>query len=185
MAVFLAAILCTACGDPPNKEIQQAESAIDAARSAGGDEYAHDELSAAVDAVKRAHDAVGDRDYKLALSDALDSREHAETAAKIAQDQKATERTNAERKLLALSTAVANARTRLGAAENSRVPARTLTAARRNLADVDRHVQEARTALDKGDYAGTTAAVSAATGPLFAATHDLDAIAGAAGRRGR
>ena len=53
--------------DPPDKEMQQAQSAIESARVAGAGEYAHDELAAAEQALKNAHDAVDQRDYRLAL----------------------------------------------------------------------------------------------------------------------
>ena len=73
-----------ACGDPPDKEMQQAQGAIDAARAAGADQYARDEFTAAEDALKRAHEAVDQRDYRQALNNALDARERAQTAAKEA-----------------------------------------------------------------------------------------------------
>src|SRR4051794_1706581 len=65
-ALILLISLCAlsgACGDPPEKEMQEAQTAIDSARATGGDQYAHDEFTAAVDALKRAHEAADDRDY--------------------------------------------------------------------------------------------------------------------------
>ena len=89
-ACILAAVLVTACGgDPPNKEMDQAQGAIDAARAAGADRYATTEYTAANDALTRAQDAVGQRDYRQALNEALDSREHAQNAAREAADTKA------------------------------------------------------------------------------------------------
>ena len=88
-ACLLAAVLVTACGDPPNKEMDQAQGAIDAARAAGADHYAATEYTAATDALKRSQDAVGQRDYRQALNEALDSREHAQNAAREAADTKA------------------------------------------------------------------------------------------------
>ncbi|PYQ81492.1 MAG: hypothetical protein DMG01_03845 [Acidobacteria bacterium] len=70
-AVIVAAVTAAACGDPPDKEIQQAQGAIDAAKAAGADLYARDELAAAEKAVKDANTAVNDRDYRLALNNAL------------------------------------------------------------------------------------------------------------------
>src|SRR3979490_1988429 len=86
---LLAAVAGAACGDPPNKEMDQAQGAIDAARAAGADRYAATEYTAATDALKRSQDAVAQRDYRLALNEALDSREHAQNAAREGADTKA------------------------------------------------------------------------------------------------
>src|ERR1041384_1104727 len=83
-ACIVAAVLMAGCGDPPNKEMDQAQGAIDAARAAGADRYAATEYTAATDALKRAQDAVAQRDYRQALNEALDSREHAQNAAREA-----------------------------------------------------------------------------------------------------
>src|SRR5262245_17814971 len=90
-------LLVPACGaDPPDKEIQQAQSAIEAARSAGAADYARDELTAAEQALKSSRDAVEQRDYRLALTSALDSRARAENAASAAVEQKTAAHAEAE-----------------------------------------------------------------------------------------
>jgi|GEM_PF-5338231 len=75
-----AVLLISACGDPPDKELQQARSAIESARGAGAEVYARDEFSAAETALKGATEAVDQRDYRLALNRALDARERAQNA---------------------------------------------------------------------------------------------------------
>ena len=117
----LAAVAGAACGDPPDKEMQQAQGAIDAARAAGADQYARDEFAAAEDALKRAHDAVDQRDYRQALNTALDARERAQTAAKEAVDKKATARADATKALADADAALHDARAKLKAAETARV----------------------------------------------------------------
>jgi len=83
-AVSLLALLAlVACADPPSREMDQAEGAIDAARAAGAEQYAADELAAALAALAQSHEAVTLHDYRSALSYALDSREQAEGAAKL------------------------------------------------------------------------------------------------------
>src|SRR6266542_3392423 len=101
-ALLLLTSICLvlSCGDdPPNKEIDQAQSALDAARAAGAGDYAHDEYAAAEKALSNAREAVVQRDYRLALTNALDSRERANTAAKEAADQKPVVRSETERLL--------------------------------------------------------------------------------------
>src|SRR5207247_2621835 len=151
---FIAAsIVAVACGDDaPEREIQQAQSAIDEAKTAGADEYAHDDVTAAEKALANAREAVGQRDYRLALTNALESRERAQTAAKEAADQRAVARTNTERMLRETAAAIARARVRLRTTENARVPAPALAAPRQAVSDADRALQEARAAFNTGDY---------------------------------
>src|SRR5919199_1912755 len=145
-AASVAALASVACADPPDKEIQQAQ---------GADQYAHDEFAAAEDALKRAHEAVGQRDYRLALNNALDARERAQSAAKEAADRKATKRGDAERELLDAMTALNEANSKLRAAEAARAPAKALAGPRHLITDSDAALQKARAAFDQGDYLTT------------------------------
>jgi hypothetical protein len=165
--------------------MQQAQGAIDAARAAGADDYAHDEFSAAEGALKHAREAVEQRDYRLALNNALDSRERAQNATKEAADQKAAARDEAQRALAATSAALTQTKARLKAAEAARASVRTLSEARRSVADVDKALQEARTAFDQGNYRDLTSVMKGSTARLAAADRDLDAAADPASRRRR
>jgi hypothetical protein len=177
------ALTSAACGDPPDKEIQQAQGAIDTARAAGADQYATAEYTAAQEALKRANEAVEQRDYRLALNYALDARERAQNAAKEAADRKTTARSEAERALLDAMTALNEAHTRLRAAEAAHAPAKLLTTARRVITDSEDTVQKARAAFDKQDYPAAKAAVSGMAGRLKAAAADLDGAVPGGNRR--
>ena len=181
----VAALTSVACADPPDKEIQQAQGAIDTARAAGADQYAHDEFAAAEDALKRAHEAVGQRDYRLALNNALDARERAQSAAKEAADRKTTARADAERELLDAMTALNDANTRLRAAEAARPPAKTLAAPKRVIVDSEAALQKARAMFDRGDYLAVIDVAKATTARLRGSARDLDAAAAAPVRRRR
>ncbi len=152
IALLLAAILAGGCGEPPNKELHEAQGAIDAARAAGAAQYATEEFTAAVDALKRAHEAVAQRDYRLALNNALDSRERAQNAARDAADRKAQARGVVERALAQLTITMAQAQTRLEQASKARVPRRTVRQLHNTLADANASVQKAGEAIDAGDY---------------------------------
>ena len=165
----------SACTHPPDKEIQQAQGAIDAARAAGADQYGRDEFAAAEEALRQAHEAVAQRDYRLALNDALDSRERAQNAAKEAAHNKAAARADADRALSDATAAIAAAQAKLKAAEASHRPARTLREAQSVLADSVRRVQEARAAFEKGDYLAVVDAVSGTLARLGDAVRGLDA----------
>jgi uncharacterized protein DUF4398 len=184
IAVIMA-LAAVACGDPPDKEIQQAQGAIDAARAAGADQYARDEIAAAQKALKDANDAVADRDYRLALNHALDAREHAQTAAKQAGDGKAAARADADRVLRDATQALAEARTRLKSAEAARVSPRTLNDARRLIADGDETVQKARAAFQAGNYTEVGDTIAGTTTRLLATARDLEVATAAGARRRR
>jgi len=185
LLVVAVEVGASACTHPPDKEMQQAQGAIDAARAAGADQYGRDEFAAAEEALRNAHEAVAQRDYRLALNDALDSRERAQNAAKEAAHNKAAARADADRALFDATAAIAAAQTKLKTAEASHLPAPTLREARSVLADSERHVQEARTAFEKGDYLAVVDAVSGTLARLAAAGRDLDATLRLPARRRR
>jgi len=183
--VFVLSLVTMACGDPPEKEMQQAQGAIDAARAAGADRYAQDEFAAAQTALQKAKDAVADRDYRLALNHALDSREQAQNAAKDAADHKAAARTDADRAVNAAMAALNDAHTKLKAAETAHVPPRTLIEPRRVITDADTDVQKARTLFGQGDYLGVLDVLRPLTPRLHDVTHTLDTAAATPVRRRR
>jgi hypothetical protein len=171
---LVVAMTGTGCGDPPDKEIQQAQAAIDTARTAGADRFARDEFTAAQDALKRAHDAVAQRDYRQALNNALDARERAQAAAKEAADRKTAARTEAQHALTDADAALHEARARLKTAETARAPAKTLSAARKTIADGEIAMQEAHTTFDRGDYLAAIDASRTAAGHLRETKRDLE-----------
>lgn len=144
--------LLTACAEPPSKEMNQAQGAIDAARAAGADRYASAELMAAVDALKRSEEAVSQRDYRLALSHAIDSRERAQHAAKTAGETRAKARGDAERHVAEVNTLLAQARQRLDDPASARLSPRELQNSRSAIDTAEKNMQEARAALSADDY---------------------------------
>lgn len=170
-------ILLSACAEPPNKELHQAQGAIDAARSAGADDYAPEELKAATDALAKAEAAVAQRDYRLALNHALDSRERAQDAAKMAASQKAAMRSQAERLLAEVTSVVAVASARLEAASKgagrSRKPDPAVEALRSQLAIARTAVDEAGKALANEDYIEARNRLTGVALPLRSAVQAL------------
>ena len=185
-ACLLAAVLVTACGgDPPNKEMDQAQGAIDAARAAGADRYASTEFTAATDALKRAQDAVGQRDYRQALNEALDSREHAQNAAREAADARAQLRGEVERAMAQIAGLIAEANTRLAAATKAHVPRRVLDGPRKELAAVDDSVQKAGAAMRADDYLAARTALQGVQERIAKAMQALETPAVQSSRRTR
>jgi len=179
-----ASAIAASCGDdPPDREIQQAETAIEAARTGGPDDYAHEEFAAAEKALQSARDAVSQRDYRLALTNAIDSRARAETAANEAKDQKRIAHNRVERELRTTTASLSQLNSRLKAAESGKASNRVLSASRRMIAEADRVVQEARTAFDMGNYIAAEKAIQRANARLTEASRALDALASPASRR--
>lgn len=181
LVLSLSSMACG--GEPPTKEMQQAQSAIDAARTAGADRYAAEQFAAAEDALQHANDAVAERDFRLALNHALDSRERAEAAAAEAVSKKADARVESERALAEARSALASARERIAAAEKDRTPAAALAALHVSWTAADQHVQEAGTAFGAGDYMRADTETAAALQALSGVTASLDAAASAPPRR--
>jgi hypothetical protein len=150
--LLVAALLSAACADPPNKEMDQAQGAIDAARAAGAEQYATTEYSAAETALKNANDAVGAGDYRLALNYALESREHAQNAAREAADTKARVRAEVERTMADIAALMAQANTRRAAAARNRIPRRVITETTAELDQINAAVQKAGEGVNAGDY---------------------------------
>lgn len=151
-ALLLPLLFAAACSAPPQKEIDMAQGALDAARAAGAEQYAAQEYAAATAALRDAHTAVAQRDYRLALTRALDAHDRAQDAARGAADGKARARGDVEAASAAASAAIAQLQRRIQAAETAKIPARELTGARRTLTQAEEAVQKARTAIGAEDY---------------------------------
>lgn len=174
---LITAILSASCAEPPSKEMNQAQGAIDAARAAGAEKFAAAEFFAAQDALKKSEEAVAAGDYRLALSHALDSRERAQNAAKLAVDGRADARGQAERAIAEVATLLSRARAQLKDADVARLNARTLQGPRSTIEATEKMLQEARTALKSEDYAAVTKALNHVAAELQAALTEIDAVA--------
>lgn len=170
-------ILFASCAEPPHKEINQAQGAIDAARAAGADRFAAAEFAAATDALKRSEDAVAAGDYRLALNHAIDSRERAQSAARMAVEGRADARGQAERAIAEVATLISRAQAQLKDPDIVRLNGRTLRAPRATVAAADKMLQEARSALAGENYAAVTTALNGVADDLQAALTEIDAVA--------
>jgi len=150
---LLPALLAVACGEPPAKEMDQAQAALDAARAGGAEQFAGEAYTAAVAALAHSREAVTQRDYRLALNHALDSRERAEAAARQAQEARAARRAEVAQALADLQARMTAARAQLLAAPKTGAAARLARRATRAVASLEPSVQESDSLLKAGDYA--------------------------------
>jgi hypothetical protein len=175
VAISLAALAVLACSEPPQREMHQAQGALDAARAAGAETFAAGEYGEARSLLEQAGQAVEQRDYRLALRHALDARERAEEAARAAADRKAEARGQAERALAGAETAVRDARRRLETARAARVRARDLAPLVKAIEAAESDLQKARAAMKQETYLDVPKAVEGIDARLDAAIRELDA----------
>src|SRR6478736_1756024 len=142
LALVIITVLSASCAEPPSKEMNQAQGAIDTARAAGADRFAAAEFTAATEALKRSEEAVATGDYRQALSHAIDSRERAQNAAKMAVDGRADARGHAERAIAEVATLLSRAQAQLKAAENTHLSPKILREPRATVIAAEKRLQE-------------------------------------------
>ncbi len=148
-ALLCCLLFATRCSEPPQKEIDRAQGAIDTARAAGAEQYAAAEFAEAQTALQQSHDAVNQRDYRLALSRALDASHRAQDSARQAADGQAKSRSAAEVDVHSAATTLQQLESKIAASRASDVD---LKAAQQTASDGQRTLQEARSALAAGKY---------------------------------
>lgn len=152
-------LFAVACSPPPQKEIDLAQGAIDAARAAGAEQYAAPEFAQATTALQQAHDAVEQRDYRLALTLAVDAHDRAQSAARAAADGKAKARSEADAAIARAAMALEQLQARVKTAEAAKLARRDLEPARRAVTAAETSLQKARAAVIDGNYPAARQAV--------------------------
>jgi hypothetical protein len=142
-----------ACAAPPNREIGDAQQALKAAKATGADRYALESYTAAANAYRLANEAVLAGDYRLALNRALESREFAQTAGRLAAEGQARARDEALKTMADVSTHLSRVTAQLDAAEKARSMSITVMRdVRQALTLINADVQKAGTAINDEDY---------------------------------
>ncbi|HZI81550.1 MAG TPA: hypothetical protein VFD69_18650 [Vicinamibacterales bacterium] len=189
-ATWLCAVLalCGAaagCAEPPTKEIDQAQAAVEVAVSAGAERFAPDDLAGARTALVQARDAVTQRDFKLALSHAIDSRERAQTATRNTAEARVVLKRETQAALAEVLSLQSRAQRLIATAPPgaARVRARRARPAHARLMAP---VQEARAAVEAGDDMKAAAALPGLKTELERLVAELEGSAPAqSSRRGQ
>lgn len=163
-----------ACSGPPQKEIDQAQSALDAARTAGADKYAATEYAAAAGSLQKAHEAVDQRDYHQALNYAIDARQRAQEASTAAPEGKAQARDAAVKEYDRTAARTNELQSRLREAEAARVPSKELQGARATLANARKALQEASAMITAGNFEDVAKSLTDVRGKLDSAIQALE-----------
>jgi hypothetical protein len=158
-ALVFALFACASCSEPPRKEIDRAQGAVETARAAGADRYAPAEFAAATTSLQQANDAVAARDHRLALLRALDAFERALQAARQAADGKARARSEAEVAIARTAGSFNRFEDAIARAAAAKLPAAVLAKARNGAATVESALQEARALMKEERFEEATAAL--------------------------
>jgi hypothetical protein len=175
LVTTLLLLAITGCSGPPQKEIDQAQSALDAARAAGAERYATVEYEAASSALQKAHAAVGQRDYRQALNYAIDSRQRAVEAERHAADGKTRAKTTTEALYGEVATVANRLQAALRAAETT-PPSKALRAGQASLRDARALLQKASASIGGGNYQEATKTLTEVRKKLDAALADVQNI---------
>jgi predicted S18 family serine protease len=168
-------LLAAGCSEPPQKEIDQAQSAIDTARAAGAQTYAAEEYAGATETLQKARASVDQRDYRQALSYAIDARQRAIEAARTVADAR-TRQIDAEGALRSDTEREEQLETALRDAEAAHASAQQMRAAREAVDAAKASLQEARRLLDAGNFAEATTVLVGVRKKIDLATQAVDAI---------
>jgi hypothetical protein len=180
--LIVCIVLSSACAEPPSKEMNQAQGAIEAARAAGAEQYAAQEFRGAVESLQQSEQAVTQKDYRLALNLAIESRERAQNAAKAAVDARSKARGDAERVVAEVTIRLSQARERLADPAMARLPRRMTDESTQTLHAVEERMQEARAALARDEYARAIELATATSAQLQRAEATIAKIARGDGR---
>jgi hypothetical protein len=176
LALGLLLLATAGCSEPPQKEIDQAQTAVDLARAAGADRFAAEDYTAAVAGLQKARAAVDQRDYNQALSYAIDARQRAADALRQAADATAKARKATDALITAVTARITQLEARLTTAEAARVPVKELRTPRAAIAEAQTRLQEARAEIGAGNYEKAGEILTAVRKKLDATVHDVENI---------
>ena len=120
--LVVAAVLAAGCGEPPTREIQAAEAALERARQAQAELYAPERLREAQAALDGARKLAESRDYRGALSSANAAAERARAAAQAAGAARTLAKSAAEVALAELQAVLDEVATVRQEAEEAKLP---------------------------------------------------------------
>jgi len=183
VSASLGLLLAVACAEPPTKEMNQAQGALDAAKAAGAEAFAPDEYEAAHAALANSNTAAQQGDYRQALAYALDARERAQEAARRAGDEKARIRAEADRALARAEVLLDQARASLTAARAARVSGPVLAPHVTRIGNAETAIRDARAAMVREDFTAAARAVQGLDVALARSTSEMDAAATARATR--
>jgi uncharacterized protein DUF4398 len=176
LALTVLLLVATGCSAPPQKEIDQAQAALESARTAGADKFAPEEYTAAADGLQKARAAVEQRDYNQALRFAIDARQRAQNAIRQAPEGKKRARRAVETVYGEIATRANRLQALVRTAEAGHAKAKDLREPRATLAEARKTLQEASAAITLGNYEEASKSLTEVRGKLDAAIREAENI---------
>ena len=175
LAVLAFTIVTLSCSEPPDKERQQAADAIAAARAQKAATYAPEDLAAAERSLAGYDTAVAQRDYRLALSQAIDARDQAYTASRAAAARMVEAKASAGQLLKESESAIDSMRRRLAVTGKNRLSPGSANRLRAAITAAEPTLRQSRTALERDDFRAAATLLTPLLQTLRQAIADADA----------
>lgn len=160
VTVLVVALLTLSCSAPPEKEHLLALEALAAARTPDATVYAAEELAAAEAALAAYDRAVADRDYRQALSRAMEARDKANQAPQAASERKAQARVQADSLLAECNAVLSSLRLRMTASGANRPTAAQLNQLRQATRTRPSQIRVAEAMINQQNYKNAIAALT-------------------------
>lgn len=173
--VLVLTILTLSCSSPPDKERQQAADAVAAARAQEAALYAPAELAAAEEALAGYDAAVAQRDYRRALSLAIDARDRAHAASRSADARRSEARVSSEQLLRECDSAIEAMRRRLAVTGANRLSSAAAARLRAATKAAEPSLKQAQTLIGRHDYRGASMLLTPLLQTLRQTLADADA----------
>lgn len=147
-------VLC-ACDQPPTKELQAAEAALQKAKDAGAPTYVAERFQEAEAALAAARRKTAEKDYRGALSSANEASEKARAAAQAAGPAKTLARSAAETALAEIQAVLEEVATVRQEASDAKLPDEAFAETAPRAEELHAAVAAINKQLDDGDILGS------------------------------
>ncbi len=147
----LLPLLFLACDQPPTRELGAAESALRDARKEGADVFAAERFKEAEAALASARQKVDQKDYRGALSSAVDAAEKAKAAAAAVPSARIVLKGGAETAQAEAQAVLDDVAAIREEAATTRVPETAFESLQPRVADVEAALKVVEDSLDRGD----------------------------------
>ena len=166
---FAVAGLVSGCAAPPTSEVDAAKAAVENARKAEAPKYATAEFSGLEGSIKSIDAELGAQEGKFPLfrnfdrvkQDAIDTKSKADGVAKLAQENKAKAKAEAEAALNDATASIEAAKGSLGVAPRGKGTRADVEQLESDLAGVEAQVADVSSAISGEDYFGARDKASA------------------------
>jgi len=164
--ILCLALVAVSCAKPPTQELDAAQAALDAAKTAEADIYAPDTYRSAKTTLDDARAKVDQKDYEGAKASAVQAKELAGQASSQADTNKRQTRDEAQALVNRLSSGVADARTALDGAPRGKGVDEDLDQLRADLGQAETSLTAGKNSLNAGKFKDALTQAQAAESKL-------------------